>query len=518
MHASVRILFLSVVLFCFCAGPWAPAGEPLTLTTIEQENELGDKAYKEILQKERLCQDKELVAFVQRVGKRVCDAAPDKGFKYEISVLESPIVNAFCLPGGKICVYTGILPYCQDEAGLATVMSHEVAHATLRHGGQRMTQGTVVDMIGGGLAKVLEQQGVSGTTEKVALGAYGYGTQLGILLPYSRSHETEADKAGLRYLAKAGYDPKAAPEFWKRFGDQKSSMPTFFSTHPSHEGRAQRLDEEMVRALRVYEKSPKLGLGERLPAKYLAMPKAVESGTPAQPKSGDAPATVESKPRKDKPDSGKASGVLGGIESLANDEIRKGLQAALAKGFRSAIATLGKADGFFGDELVKIAMPEKLVNLEKAVRALGKGKTADEFILQMNRAAEKAVPETTDILAEAIAGLTLDDARGILKGKSDEATQYFKRTCNDSLQAKILPIVKDATDKVGATGAYKDMLKKGGFAAKLLVGDFDLDRYVTSQAVAGMFVKIADEEKRIRENPASRSTDILRKVFGALGK
>jgi len=524
-------IFASLVAVLVLAGV-AGASEPLTLTSPEEENKLGEDTYKEILQKEKLCKDTEMVAFVERVAKHITAAAPDKGFKYEVSVLDSPTVNAFCLPGGKICVYTGILPYCQNEAGLATVISHEVAHAILRHGGQRMTQATVVNTIGSGLGKVLEFEGVSQTTGKVALGAYGYGTQLGILLPYSRGHETEADLNGLLYMAKAGYDPHEAPEFWKRFSSLKSSTPTFLSTHPADEDREQRLEKAQPKALKLYEQSPtKLGAGERLPPSYLALPKeaagpatpstsaAQSSSAVSKPASQDT-AESEAKPKKrqKKDGGGKPVAAVQGIEDLAQNEIKTGLQTALKKGFRSAIAVLGKEDGFLKDALVKIALPEQLTQIGKLAQAAGQGKYADQLVQQMNRAAEKAVPGTADILAEAIGGLTLDDARSILKGSDDAATQYFKRTCRGSLEEKILPVVKEATDSVGVASTYKKLVGKAGLAAKLLVGDFDLDNYVTSKAVDGLFVKIADEEKRIRDNPAGQASDILQKVFGVLKK
>ncbi len=198
--------------------------------------------------------------------------------------------------------------------------------------------------------------------------------------------------------------------------------------------------------------------------------------------------------------------------------MKKALQTALSKGFKSAITMLGKQDGFLKDLAVKVVMPDKLTQVEKLARAVGKGDMVDDFITQMNRAAEKAVPDTSDILAEAIAGLTLDDAHAILQGKDDEATRYFEKTCGTSLQEKILPIIQESTQSVGATKSYKDLVKKAGPAAKYLVGDFDLDNYVTQKAVSGLFVKIADEEKRIRANPAGQASDILEKVFGAVLK
>jgi len=289
---STRLLAPLFLIGCLAS---AYCAEPLTLTSKEEENKLGDDAYREILAKEKVCQDPIVNEYVKRVGMRITQAAPDMGFKYEIVVLESDKVNAFCLPGGKIAVYTGILPYCQNEAGLATVMGHEVAHAILRHGGQRMTQGTVVNGIGALGGELLKQGGFSELTQTVAQNAYGYGSQVGILLPYSRSHEIEADLHGLRYLAKAGYEPSEAPKFWERFAVMKSDTPTFMSTHPSHEDRALRLDRAVPEAQKAYEKSPKYGLGEAVPEKYRQV-----VTKPAEPAAPAAPAEVKKAEKKKK--------------------------------------------------------------------------------------------------------------------------------------------------------------------------------------------------------------------------
>jgi metalloendopeptidase OMA1, mitochondrial len=270
---------VSAVLFFIAAtcAPFAYSADPLTLTTPEQENKLGEEAFKEILSKEKGCQDAALNEYVKRVAFRVIQGAPDMGFKYEVVVLESDKVNAFCLPGGKIAVYTGILPYCENEAGLATVLGHEIAHATRRHGGQRMTQGTVVNVVGVLGSELLKQAGAGELTQTVAQNAYGYGSQIGILLPYGRSHETEADFYGLRYMARAGYDPSEAPKFWKRFSVMKSNTPTFLSTHPASEERAARLEEVLPNVKKLYDKAPnKYGSGEAIPAGYREVKKASE--------------------------------------------------------------------------------------------------------------------------------------------------------------------------------------------------------------------------------------------------
>lgn len=201
--------------------------------------------------------------------------------------------------------------------------------------------------------------------------------------------------------------------------------------------------------------------------------------------------------------------------ALSNEEVRKGLREALSKGVRSAISTLGKKDGFFKFEDVKILLPDKYANVDKTMRFLGQGKHIDELVLTMNRAAEKAVPEVVDIFAKSISELTIADAKRILKGKNDEATQYFKKTSTGDLTNKIKPIVTEMTNKAGASKAYKDLLKKlGPMQAVLKDVTFDLDSHVTAKALDGLFLMIAREEKSIRENPAARTTDILRKVFG----
>lgn len=486
----------------------AQASEPLTFTTSEQENKLGDDAYREILKKEKLCQNKAAVAFVERVAGRIIAAAPDKGFKYEIAVLESPTVNAFCLPGGKIAVYTGILPFCQNEAGLATVLGHEVAHAILRHGGQRMTQATVVDFLGSGLNEVLKARGAGAAASTLAMGAFDATTQLGILLPYSRKHENEADAEGLLYMAKAGYDPAEAPAFWKRFAAKGgSATPAFLSTHPSDEERIKRLEKAQPDARKLYEASVRMGAGANMPAGY--QPANDTGSTP-----GTSTALTSGGTQPSQPATSSKHQVFN-LSSIAETEIRQGLQEALATGMKNAIAKLGKADGYFKDETVKVLMPDKLKDLEKMVRLLGKDKQADEFIETMNRAAEKAAPATADVLATAIANLTMTDARAIAKGTKDEATQYFMKTCDGSLQEKLLPLIGKATNDAGATSSYKNLIKKAGFAGRALIGDFDLDKYITRKAVDGLYLKMSEEEQKIRANPASQASDLLRKIFGA---
>ncbi len=212
-------------------------------------------------------------------------------------------------------------------------------------------------------------------------------------------------------------------------------------------------------------------------------------------------------------DSGDVKSVS---SSLSDGDVIKGLKQALKKGAGYAVNKLGKTDGFLGNARVKIPMPENLQRVESLLRQSGNDKSADEFVTTMNRAAESAVPLTLEILKNGVTTMSFDDAQRILQGPDDAATQYLKKTGGESLNAKILPIVKDATSRNGVTSTYKKMVDKLGVAgAYLNLDDYDIDRYVTDKAVAGLFVMIAEEEKKIRDNPAARTTEILKKVFGA---
>ena len=213
--------------------------------------------------------------------------------------------------------------------------------------------------------------------------------------------------------------------------------------------------------------------------------------------------------------SGGASGSApAGEAAPTNDEIIRGLKEALTQGARRAVESLGRTDGFLGNAEVRIPVPEKLKSVESGLRALKQDKYADEFILTMNRAAESAVPEARAILGDAIKQMTVDDARRILKGPDDAATQYFRKVGGERIAQRMRPIISDATSRAGVTSAYKSLVDKAGFAAKMAGADtVDIDGYVTQEALDGLFLLIAQEEKRIRENPVARSTELLKKVF-----
>jgi len=222
----------------------------------EKEMSLGYQAFKQIKKESRPSQDQALQARVRRVGERIAKAADRPDYQWEFVVFQDDKeANAFCLPGGKVGIYTGLFKYIKNDADLATVISHEVAHALARHAGERISQGTLAQLGGTALGIGLGALGVSPTAGRVAMQGYGLGTKLGILLPYSRVQESEADRIGLILMAKAGYDPELALQFWERFATgkkDKAQVPQFLSTHPSDANRIQNMRAFMPEARQYY--------------------------------------------------------------------------------------------------------------------------------------------------------------------------------------------------------------------------------------------------------------------------
>ena len=211
------------------------------------------------------------------------------------------------------------------------------------------------------------------------------------------------------------------------------------------------------------------------------------------------------------------SEVLGDTDltnKLSNDEIVSGLKEALIKGSQSAVNVLGKENGFLSHPQLKIPMPEKLQTIESGLRKLGQDKIADQFVLSMNRAAEEATPKAISIFSNVIKSMTVEDAYGILKGSDNAATEYLKEKGGSQLHQQFLPVVKQATNRVGVTENYKALIDNLGMMSQFIdVESLDLDQYVTSKAVDGLFTLVAAEEKLIRDDPAARSTELLKKVF-----
>ncbi len=215
----------------------------------EQEQALGLQSFREIVAQSDVVTDGPEHDLVVRVARRLAGAVGEagRGFEWQVTLIRSPQANAFCLPGGKIAVYTGILPYTQDEAGLAAVMGHEMAHAVARHGSQRLLRTNLAQTLMAGAQFSFSDMDYG--QRQMVMAALGAGAQFGVLLPFSRSHESEADEMGLLYMARAGFDPSAAIDFWGRMAQSGgASGPEFASTHPSHATRVQHLRELLPKA------------------------------------------------------------------------------------------------------------------------------------------------------------------------------------------------------------------------------------------------------------------------------
>lgn len=224
----------------------------------EQEEALGFQSYREVLSQSKVIVSGPEYDTVVKVASRLAPTTGEaaKSFNWAVSVVDSPQVNAFCLPGGKIVVYTGILPYTKNEAGLAAVMGHEMAHAVARHGSQRLLRTSLAQTFMAGAAASLSMSDMDMSQRRAAMAALGAGATYGVILPFSRDHETEADRMGLLYMARAGYDPHEAITFWQRMRQAGGQQPPeFASTHPSHGTRVRELEEFLPTAMAEYQKA-----------------------------------------------------------------------------------------------------------------------------------------------------------------------------------------------------------------------------------------------------------------------
>jgi predicted Zn-dependent protease len=255
------IVFLLIILSC--ATVPVTGRSSLHILPDSEVMTMSFEQYSEVLKKSKLSNDAEKVRMVRRVGTRIARASAEfmrdagmeseiKNFQWEFNLIQDDkTVNAWCMPGGKVGVYTGILPVTRDETGLAVVMGHEVGHAIAKHGNERMSQGLLAQLGAAGLSVALSTQ--PGPTSDIFMAAYGVGTNVGILLPYSRIHESEADRIGLSLMARAGYDPRAAVPFWQRMSEKGGSKPPeFLSTHPAPETRIKQIDALIPEAMRYY--------------------------------------------------------------------------------------------------------------------------------------------------------------------------------------------------------------------------------------------------------------------------
>jgi metalloendopeptidase OMA1, mitochondrial len=265
VKAVRRVLFVIVVaavlavLLYACATVPETGRSQLLLVNPGEVAQMSLTEFDKIKKSTPISHDPGQNALVKRVGLRIAAVAPVPNAQWEFVVFDKPdVLNAFALPGGKVGVYSGIFKITQDDAGLATVLAHEVGHVVARHGAERVSEGLLVQLGGVVLAEATKSQ--PGATQQLIQSAYGLGSNIGIMLPHSRQQELEADHLGLIYMARAGYDPHEAVQFWKRFrayNQQRGGNrpPEFLSTHPVDEKRIAQLEELLPQALAEYQKA-----------------------------------------------------------------------------------------------------------------------------------------------------------------------------------------------------------------------------------------------------------------------
>lgn len=269
-HTTMKkwsIISLLALLGVSCAT--APFTQRTQVMLVEEAQTitLGEQLYQQVLQQSRINRKADVTRLVQKVGGRIAAAANKPEYSWEFTVIEDPdMINAWVLPGGKVGIYTGIFPIAYDEAGLAVILGHEVAHAIARHAGERMSQDVLLQLGSAGLSAALGKADPS-TTRMVAQ-AFGLGANFGVILPFNRVQESEADHIGLILTAKAGYDPHAALEVWERMArveGERPRPPEFLSTHPSYDTRRRNIQQWLQEALQYYEPG-RMGAVERLPS------------------------------------------------------------------------------------------------------------------------------------------------------------------------------------------------------------------------------------------------------------
>lgn len=256
---------LAVLLLFSCSTAPITGRKQFKPLSSQQMVSLGQSNYQQVLKQEPRSDEQTNAQLVQEVGRRVAKAAEAylqeqnradlvEGFEWEFTLLKGDKVNAWAMPGGKVAFYEGIMPICEDADGVAVVMGHEIAHAIIGHSNERMSQQLAVQLGGAGLAAALRNK--PQVTQELSMAAFGLGAQVGLLLPYSRIHESEADEVGLYFMAMAGYNPREAPKFWQRMQAESSGQqpPVFLSTHPSPDQRVKKLKKLVPKVLRYRRK------------------------------------------------------------------------------------------------------------------------------------------------------------------------------------------------------------------------------------------------------------------------
>jgi predicted Zn-dependent protease len=257
-----KLIFLSLIFLISCSVVPMTGRKQFVAIPSSQMIALSAESYSQVLAEGKLSNNSSYVNMVRRVGQRLTTAVETymkqnelealiEGYDWQYNVLVSEDLNAWCMPGGQIAFYEGIIPVCEDENGVAVVMGHEIAHAVAQHGNERMSQQLALQMGGIALSEALKTK--KQETIDLAMLAFGVGAQVGVLLPYSRTHESEADELGLYFMAMAGYNPQAAPNFWKRMEARSSARPPeFLSTHPDPSIRIANLERLMPKAMEYY--------------------------------------------------------------------------------------------------------------------------------------------------------------------------------------------------------------------------------------------------------------------------
>jgi predicted Zn-dependent protease len=251
-------LAVSVGFFSGCTTVTETGRSQLMLVSPAQEAQMGLSSFDQIKKAEKISTDAALNARIQRIGRRIAASVGRDipNAQWEFVVFDSPTVNAFALPGGKVGVYTGLIKLAASDDEIAIVMGHEVAHVTSRHGAERVSQNYAIAGVGMAAAIGMEVKNVDPAKRNAALAAYGLGSQVAVALPFSRLHETEADSVGLRFAAGAGYDPRAGATFWKKMAAQGGAKPPeFLSTHPSDANRIANLQKLAVQYMPLYEQN-----------------------------------------------------------------------------------------------------------------------------------------------------------------------------------------------------------------------------------------------------------------------
>jgi predicted Zn-dependent protease len=256
---SKKIISLAILALLFIGCSKAPitGRNQLIMVSPQQELQLGFQSAQEVLKKEKISRDPQMNAMVRRVGERIAKVATAnypiaKSFAWEFFVIDNPKeANAFCLPGGKVFVYTGLFKYVSSDDELAAVMGHEIGHALARHGAERMSNSQLTQMGGQILGSVMQGRGNPQNTAAV-MQAFGIGTQLGVMLPHSRTQEYEADHIGLVLAAKSGYNPQATLSFWEKFAKDGQTPPEYLSTHPAPTNRISKIRSLLPKVMPIY--------------------------------------------------------------------------------------------------------------------------------------------------------------------------------------------------------------------------------------------------------------------------